>query len=102
MPVNLKTVIYRVLQEALNNVAKHSKAELVRLFLKKSKVKIELAVQDNGRGFNLKEIFSEDSSRRGFGLAGMRERTELSGGIFTLKSIPEQGTSINASWPLQE
>ncbi len=75
VPEDLKIVVYRVMQEALNNVAKHSKADLVKLSLEKIKDRIELTIKDNGRGFNLKEVFSIESSHRGLGLAGMRERT---------------------------
>ena len=96
----LKTVIYRVTQEALNNIAKHSKADLVRLSLEKRKDKIELAIEDNGIGFDLEEMLSPDRSKRGLGLTSMRERTDLSGGAFTLESTPGKGTMIGASWPL--
>ena len=56
VPDILKTVIYRICQEAFNNIAKHSKAEVVTLSLRKTD-KIELAIEDNGRGFNLGESF---------------------------------------------
>lgn len=98
VPDHLKTVIYRVLQEALNNVAKHSKAELVRLCLRKTGDTLELEIKDNGLGFNVKDVLSVEDSKRGFGLASMRERTELSGGSFAIESIREAGTIVRASW----
>ena len=100
VPAWLKIVIYRIFQEALNNVAKHSKADLVHLSLRKREGNIELVIQDNGRGFNVNEALSSDSSRRGLGLTSMRERTELSGGIFTVESSKGSGTLIMASWPV--
>jgi len=99
VPDPLKIVMFRVLQEALNNIAKHSKADLVRLYLKKTDGMIELAIEDNGLGFDLKDALSVESSKRGFGLAGMRERTELSGGSFAIQSIRGEGTTIRATWP---
>jgi signal transduction histidine kinase len=92
VPVPLKTVIYRVVQEAMNNITKHSQADVVRLCLKKAGGKIEFVIEDNGIGFDLEE------SKRGFGLGSMKERTELSGGTFTVGSIKGKGTVIHASW----
>ncbi len=99
VPHPLKTVIYRISQEALNNIAKHSKADLVTLSLRKTHGPIELTVQDNGQGFNMEKIFSMESYRKGLGLGSMRERTELSGGSFAIESIQGRGTTIRASWP---
>jgi PAS domain S-box-containing protein len=96
---SLKTVIFRVMQEAFNNIAKHSKADLIRLSLRKTDGKIELIIEDNGMGFNLEGLISMESSKRGFGLSSMRERTELSGGAFVIESTPGKGTIIRASWP---
>jgi PAS domain S-box-containing protein len=98
IPESLKTVIYRVLQEALNNVAKHSGADSVTIFLTRRDDTIELTVEDNGRGFDLKEALDIDGSERGFGLGSMKERVELSGGSFSLESVRRQGTTIRASW----
>jgi len=98
IPSPLKTVIYRILQEALNNVAKHSQANLVRLTLKKYDHRIELKIQDNGVGFNLEKTISLKPSQRGFGLASMRERAELSGAAFEIKSAVGEGTMILVRW----
>jgi signal transduction histidine kinase len=94
----LKTVIYRVIQEALNNIAKHSRADRVHLSLSKLDGKIELAIKDNGVGFVLEDVLSIESARRGFGLSGMRERVELSGGAFWIESRKGSGTTVQASW----
>ncbi len=99
VPDHLKTVIFRVLQEALNNVAKHSKAELMRLYLRKTGGTIELAIEDNGLGFDLEDTLSVESTKRGLGLTSMRERTELSGGSFAIQSTRGAGTIVRASWP---
>ena len=102
VPDLLKTVIYRVFQEAMNNVTKHSNANLVRFSLRKTDGTIELAIEDNGLGFDLEDALSVDSDRRGLGLASMKERTELSGGSFAIDSAQGRGTIVRASWPLQQ
>jgi PAS domain S-box-containing protein len=99
VPDPLKTTIYRILQEAMHNIAKHSNADLVSVSLKRSGERIELLVRDNGRGFNPEETLSNENSRKGLGLSSMRERTELSSGHFTIESIKGGGTTIRASWP---
>ncbi len=94
VPDSLRIALFRVIQEALNNTAKHSKADLVRLSLGKKEDKIELNIEDNGMGFDL------ENYRKGLGLTSMRERTELSGGSFEIESTPGKGTTIKAHWPI--
>jgi PAS domain S-box-containing protein len=98
IPSALKTVIYRIMQEALNNVAKHSSADLVQLTLKKTDGGIKFIIADNGVGFDLAEAISLNPSRRGFGLASMRERAELSGATFDVNSSAETGSCIRVVW----
>ena len=97
---SLKMLIYRILQEALNNISKHSQAERVHLIFRKTNGEIELSVQDNGQGFDLQEALSVERSRRGMGLSSMRERAEHSGGSFSIESAKGEGTRIRVSWPL--
>jgi signal transduction histidine kinase len=95
VPDPLKAVIYRILQEAMNNVAKHSKANLVSTSLRRKKDgRIELVIEDNGTGFNMESV------KKGLGLGSMRERAELSGGSFDIESVKGKGTVIRASWPI--
>ncbi len=96
----LKIVAFRVTQEAMNNIAKHSEADLVRLSLRERDDRMELVIQDNGRGFDLRKALSQDSMQRGLGLSSMRERTELSGGKLVIESAEGKGTIVRASWPL--
>jgi PAS domain S-box-containing protein len=96
----LKVVLYRLTQEAMNNIAKHSQADLVRLSLRKQETQIEWVIEDNGMGFDLQKILSSEGSKRGLGLSSMRERTELSGGKFMIESTQGKGTTVRASWPL--
>jgi signal transduction histidine kinase len=100
IPHSLKIVIYRIFQEAMNNVAKHSKADLVRLCLRKADNRMELILQDNRQGFNLEQALFQKSSEKGLGLLSMKERTELSGGSFAIESTEGKGTTIRVSWPI--
>ena len=98
IPDPLKIVIFRIMQEALNNVAKHGRADLVRISLRKSSESIELAIEDNGAGFDLSYVSNGVERDRGMGLASMRERAELSGGSFSIESKKGKGTIIRAKW----
>jgi len=82
VPDPLKAVIYRILQEAMNNIAKHSKANLVSISLtRKTDDRIELVIENNGIGFDMESI------KKGLGLGSMRERAELSVGSFDIESV---------------
>jgi len=102
IPPSLKIVIFRVTQEAMNNIAKYSKADLARLSLRKLDNRMELAIQDNGQGFNPEKVTGSESGRRGLGLTSMRERVELSGGSFYIESFEGNGTTIRAAWSQDE
>lgn len=89
----LETTIYRVVQEALTNVAKHAQAERVSVTVLEQDGLVEVAVTDDGRGF------STAGSGDGFGLIGMRERVRLAGGRMEVESAPGQGTTVHAWIP---
>jgi signal transduction histidine kinase len=97
--ITLKTVLYRITQEALNNVAKHAEADHAEIDLQATEEHIRLRIRDNGYGFDPDSGTKATNGRRGLGLPGMRERVELSGGHFSLESNPGKGTLIEASWP---
>jgi signal transduction histidine kinase len=100
IPETLKTVIFRVLQESLNNVAKHSGADRVQLSLQQQGNTVKLIVEDNGSGFDSEKPLPQNGTGQGFGLASMRERIELSGGTFTVQSALGQATRICAEWTI--
>ena len=103
LPENIKILLYRLMQESLNNIAKHSGATQVELVLKMTENTIEMRVEDNGEGFDLNALYKNRSHRKGgLGLRGMKERTELSGGSFEMRSAPGAGTKIRAKWHLAE
>jgi len=94
IPDVLKVVMFRVLQEALNNFARHGRGTLVELSLLKSGDTLQLGIQDNGQGFDMERV------QKGLGLESMRERVELSGGEFQIESVIGQGTTIRGIWRL--
>jgi signal transduction histidine kinase/ligand-binding sensor domain-containing protein len=94
--------LYRVAQEALNNVVKHSRATKTRIVLKREKAGVRLTVVDNGRGFDPQTAKTSETlgaGRTGLGLNGMAERVRLLGGAFTIRSTAEQGTIVEAHLP---
>jgi PAS domain S-box-containing protein len=92
----IATAAYRIAQEALTNVARHSHATRVDVSLQTGGDFLSLAVEDNGQGFEPGEL----SSSRGLGVLGMRERAELIGGTLAIRSRPGEGTSVRLTVPL--
>jgi signal transduction histidine kinase len=90
-------VLYRVLQEALNNVAKHAIARNVHIFLERRVGHVSLIVEDDGKGFETEQVLS---TSKGFGLIGMRERAALLGGTLEIESHPARGTTLVVQIPL--
>ena len=86
--------MYRVLQEALTNVARHSGARNVSVQLARRNGTVELRVQDDGKGFA-----AENGGH--LGLRGMRERATLLGGSITVRSRPGTGTTITGHFPVR-
>jgi PAS domain S-box-containing protein len=101
VPELLKVVIFRITQEALNNIKKHAQATLVRMFLGREQDRLKLVIQDNGKGFDTKRSVRTVEQASGMGLSSMKERAELSEGFFSVKSHPGQGTAIEVFWPLK-
>jgi signal transduction histidine kinase len=95
MPEEHKTCVYRVVQEALNNCARHAQANTVQVSVVRRQGKILLSVQDDGSGFDPQRV-------RGLGLLGMEERVRHLGGSFEIDSHPGCGTLLRVSLPLAE
>jgi PAS domain S-box-containing protein len=99
IPHDLVIPIFRIAQEALNNASKHSRAEWVDVSLCASVNGIELAVADDGIGMDLGQIL-QSSTARSLGLSSMRERADLTGGKFEIRSTPDEGTTIRVCWAI--
>jgi signal transduction histidine kinase len=96
LPTRTQEVIYRVAQECLQNIAKHSRATRVNLSLSTADKSIRLSVADNGAGFCAETARNQPMS---FGLAGMRERVALLGGTLAVRSAPGEGAKVTLQLP---
>jgi len=94
LPAETESVLYRLVQEALNNVVKHAGASRAEALLERSDGAIEVTVHDDGRGFD------PSAAGGGFGLIGMRERVELAGGELRIDSAPGRGSTVSATIPV--
>ena len=92
----VETALYRILQEALTNVARHAQATTVSVLLERRQNVVLLIVEDNGCGFDLRAV----SQGQRLGLYGMRERTELLNGKMTIESEPNKGTTLFIELPI--
>ncbi len=94
IPASLRVTIFRIVQEATNNIVKHAHADRIRVGLDMTGDALHLSIEDNGNGFDL------ESARASVGLLSMRERAEISGGRYMLKSAAGMGTRISVTWQL--
>jgi signal transduction histidine kinase len=95
----IEITLFRIAQEALSNMARHSDASEGRLVLKTEGDEVILLIEDDGRGFD-HSGGGRTGGGTGLGLSGMEERTRLLGGTWTCKSEPGQGTRVMAKLPL--
>lgn len=97
----MKITIFRIIQESLNNIIKHSQATHVNIHLHFEEKNVRISVFDNGVGFDQDQVQQRRSSRPSLGLAGMEERAALLGGNVTVQSRPGYGTEVEALIPYQ-
>ncbi|MFH1790998.1 MAG: sensor histidine kinase [Candidatus Omnitrophota bacterium] len=100
MDDDVEITLYRIVQEAMNNVVKHSNAGDVNVDLYHGDRNIKLIVKDNGSGFKITEVIN-DADPRKIGLKGIRERAHILGGVFDLKSEPGAGTRVEINIPVR-
>jgi PAS domain S-box-containing protein len=98
-PPAVEITCYRVVQEAITNVLRHSQARHARVRVAAGERALELTVSDDGRGFDVNEARRRGVAGERFGLLGMEERVALAGGRMTITSAPGQGTEIRAALP---
>jgi len=93
LPDDHNTCVYRVVQEALHNCARHARAHSVRIGVRQTAGRIALSIQDDGQGFDARRV-------RGLGLVGMEERVQHLGGTFHVRSEPGSGTELQVELPV--
>jgi signal transduction histidine kinase len=95
LPEELKTCVYRIVQEALHNSERHAEAHTVRVAIRQQEGRIFLSIQDDGKGFQARQ-------ERGLGLVGIEERVSRLGGSFSVDSEPGRGTVVRAVLPVAD
>jgi signal transduction histidine kinase len=98
LPGEVAVNFYRVAQEALINISKHAQAQHVNISLFCEDSQLTMTVQDDGLGFDTPHTLHELTAKNHFGLVGMRERVDLIGGEWSLKSVPGGGTTVCVTW----
>ena len=99
--VEVKTALFRIAQEALTNVRKHSGASSVTISISWSESLVSLSIRDDGVGFNVERAYGETRAGEHFGLVAMRERARMRNGQFTVESEPGAGTTVTVTVPLE-
>ena len=96
----METALYRIVQEALTNVARHAQARSIRLRLERKASTVAVVVEDDGRGFDVEKTRESKPSDSGVGLLGIEERVHAMGGSLCILSQPGQGTVLSVEMPL--
>jgi signal transduction histidine kinase len=97
----IETTLYRVVQEALTNIARHAQAGYVRLHLARRQARLLVVIEDNGQGFDGPKSMTAGIDRAGMGLVGMRERVARCGGIFTCTRSRGRAPAWSSSYRLR-
>ena len=100
MPPGVETALYRIMQEALSNVARHAGARRVRIRVERGPATVAMVVEDDGRGFEASAPPSPPTAARGLGIHTMRERAVVLRGTFSIDSAPDRGTRVTVEVPL--
>ena len=101
LPPELETTLFRVVQEALSNIARHAKAHNVFITLDFSSSKVVIEVEDDGEGFDLTAVSKTTDRERGLGLMGMLERVALFSGTMVIETAPGAGTQLRIEVPIE-
>jgi len=96
----IETILYRIIQEALNNVAKHSAATRVALVLRRTEEQVQAIIEDDGRGFDARATSQSGNGSGRLGLLGIRERLGIVGGNFKIESAPKRGATLFVRIPI--
>ncbi len=100
LTADMETALYRVVQEALTNVARHAQANRVSVCLERKVSTVTASIEDDGRGFDEKQLAGREAPQRGIGLLGIRERATFLGGSLSIQSHPGEGTRLAIEMPV--
>ena len=100
LPAEIEVAVYRIVQEALTNIAKYAEANNVSVILRYRDSSLVAVIEDDGKGFDVSEVMALEDGK-GLGLFGMHERASLIGGNLTIESQPGSGTSVFLEVPLE-
>jgi PAS domain S-box-containing protein len=100
-PSDSQILIYRIVQEALTNIGKHSGSQQVSLAVERGESEVTVVVEDYGKGFDLKEVAARYSVEKGLGLAAIDERARMLGGALTISSSKGKGTKLTVVIPVE-
>ena len=100
LPAEIETILFRIAQEAMSNVARHSGASHLSIHLAREDDQATMVLTDDGRGFDPAAVTAAPDQSHGLGLAGMQERASLAGGQVTVESVPGRGTTVRVVMPL--
>jgi len=102
LPENTNIAIFRIVQEAITNIAKHAEASEVHVVIHDANALLNITIQDNGIGFDLTQITTSNHLHACYGLLGIAERVEALSGTFNIISMPKQGTAIKVEIKVAE
>jgi signal transduction histidine kinase len=94
LPSSLELLVFRVTQEALTNVSRHASATQASVLFTSSEQGVRLVIEDNGKGFDVREVMRRRDGRGGLGIFGMKERVSTFNGILTILSSEQKGTKL--------
>jgi signal transduction histidine kinase len=97
-----KVILYRILQEALSNIERHAQAKHVSIIMKKEDKKASLAIEDDGKGFDVSQTLRKDAAEKGWGLPLMEERIRMLNGALDVRSQAGKGTRLTFTIPAEK
>jgi PAS domain S-box-containing protein len=100
-PAETHILIYRIIQESLTNIGKHSKTEQVSLAIGRGESEVTLVIEDYGKGFDVKDVVARYSVEKGLGLAAINERARMLGGYLQISSSKGKGTRVTVTIPVE-
>jgi signal transduction histidine kinase/ligand-binding sensor domain-containing protein len=94
--------LYRIIQESLNNIVKHSESKHASIKIKKAENNLSVCIEDNGKGFNASDLTTSEHTNEGLGLKSIAERVRFLNGILKIDSVPGSGTKINFTFEVNK